>query len=282
VILIREAEIMGNSDSLIVITGTDSGIGKSLAGIFLENGYSVLATYLEKPGVKKAVNIQVDLNKSGDIAKLEKKVSELTAAGKRLSCLVNNAGIALGGPIEDTPLDIFRKVFEVNYFGLVSLTQRLLPHIIESKGTIIIHGSAAGRVAVPLLSPYVSTKFALEGFTDCLRRELQPYGVNTVLLETGGVETPIWEKALKQDISFVSPKYRKSMDTFKKRFIQVKKGLTAEQAARKIFNILKEKNPRPRRIIAKSNLRERLIRSLPDRLLDGAFKKMFGMDYGQS
>jgi short-subunit dehydrogenase len=273
---------MGNSESLIVITGTDSGIGKSLAGVFLENGYSVLATYLEKPGVKKAVNIQVDLNKSGDIAKLEKKVSELTAAGKRLSCLVNNAGIALGGPIEDTPLDIFRKVFEVNYFGLVSLTQRLLPHIIESKGMIIIHGSAAGRVAVPLLSPYVSTKYALEGFTDCLRRELLPHGVKTVLLETGGVETPIWEKALKQDISFVSPKYRKSMDSFKKRFIQVKKGLTAEQAARKIFNILKEKNPRPRRIIAKSNLRERLIRSLPDRLLDGAFKKMFGMDYGQS
>ncbi len=272
---------MENANSLVVITGTDSGIGKSLAGLFLENGYTVLATFLEKPGVKKAVNIQVDLNRSGDIAKLEKKVKELTAAGKRLSCLVNNAGIALGGPIEDVPMDIFRKVFEVNFFGLVRLTKRLLPYLIQSKGIIIIHGSAAGRVAVPMLSPYVSTKFALEGFTDCLRRELLPYGVHTVLLETGGVETPIWEKALKQDISFVSPKYRKSMDTFKRRFIQVKKGLTVEQAALKIFRIMKAKNPKPRRIIAKNNLRERLIRSLPAGLLDTVFRRMFKLDYGR-
>jgi NAD(P)-dependent dehydrogenase (short-subunit alcohol dehydrogenase family) len=270
---------MNNNNGLIVITGTDSGIGQSLAQIFLEQGYTVLATYLEKPAVKKAINAKLDIRKNQDILKLGKEVCALVDGGKRLQGLINNAGIALGGPIEDLPIEIYKQNFEVNFFGLIRLTQQLLPHLIKSRGRIIIHGSAAGRVAMPFLSPYVGTKYALEGLSDCLRRELAPYGIKTILLETGGVVTPIWEKATKQDISFVSAKYLKSMELFKEKFILGKKGLTAGEAARQIFRIFKKKNPRPRYIVAKSYLRERLIRSLPAKLLDNVFQKLFNMDY---
>jgi NAD(P)-dependent dehydrogenase (short-subunit alcohol dehydrogenase family) len=272
---------MNHDNDLVVITGTDSGIGAKLSEAFLAKGYKVLATYLQKPATETATNIRCDLREEKSIASVAEAAADLVQKGATLACLVNNAGVAFGGGIENLPLALYRENFEINFFGLVSLTQKLIPHLVKSKGRIILHGSAAGRTAAPFLSPYVSTKFALEGFADCLRRELLPYGIKVTLLETGGVDTPIWKGFETQDRSFMDRKFDKSMELFGKNFLGGPKGMSAEEAASKIMAVFEKKNPPARAIIAKSPMRERLIRSLPSGLLDKAFIKMFGMDYGE-
>jgi short-subunit dehydrogenase len=271
---------MDTEKNLIIITGTDSGIGMSLSEVFMEHGYPVLATYLEKPGTQQSINIKLDLRSESECEGLVKKVSSLMKEGYRCACLINNAAIALGGPIENLPLSVYRETLEVNLIGHIHITRDLIPFLAESRGLIIIHGSAAGRVAAPFLSPYVITKFALEGFTDCLRRELLPYGIRTVLLETGGVDTPIWEKRVNEAFSLVDEKYRKSTELFRKNFLQGKKGLSARGAAEKIFNVFKKKKHKLRYIIAQSIFREYMIRMISGRILDNIFQKMFDMDYG--
>ncbi|MBN1698504.1 MAG: SDR family NAD(P)-dependent oxidoreductase [Spirochaetales bacterium] len=271
---------MDTSRDLVIITGTDSGIGMHLAGVFREHGYPVCATYLEKPGTTASVNINLDLTDEASCSGFIQKVASLLGEGYRCACLVNNAGIALGGPIENLPISVYRANLEVNLLGLIRITRDLIPFLAESRGVILLNGSAAGRVAAPFLSPYVITKFALEGFADCLRRELLPYGIRTVLLQTGGVDTPIWKKAETQDMSFVADKYRHTMDRFRDTFIRGSKGLSAGEAAEKIFRVFRRKKYRPRYIIARSVAREIAIRLISGRPLDFIFKRMFGMDYG--
>ncbi|MBN1413038.1 MAG: SDR family NAD(P)-dependent oxidoreductase [Spirochaetales bacterium] len=271
---------MENEKKLVVITGTDSGIGRELAGLFVGKGYTVLACYLDKPAGLKAMDVKLDLRQPDDIVNCSRVVMDYCNTGYSLAFLVLNSAVALGGPIENVPLALYRETFEVNFFGHLDLAKRLIPKLIESKGRIIIHGSAAGTVAAPFLSPYVSTKFALEGFADCLRRELLPFGIRTVLLQTGGVTTPIWERAEKQDISFIDEKYAESMDAFRTKFIRGHKGLSALEAAQQIMRVCEHPNPRPRYRISKSPLRDKLIRVVPDRLLDKIFLKLFSMRYG--
>ena len=235
---------MVNNKSFIIITCCYSGIGKSLAKKLSLDNYKVIITYLEKnpfPKNKNIIAYKVDLRNEKEITAFVKQAKAFCKQGLNFKCLINNAGVALGGPVENLPLKIYREVFEVNFFGLLSLTQKLIPCIIKSKGRIIINGSMAGRVALPFLSPYNSTKFAIEGLTDSLRRELNPFGVKTILLETGGVNTPIWTKAKKQDISFVDKKYLKSLKEFEKNFIDAaQKSMDPDKAALQIIKIITE------------------------------------------
>jgi short-subunit dehydrogenase len=271
---------MSHEKDLIVVTGTDSGIGAALAAGFRDRGYAVLATCIAKPGVEGVTNVRLDLRDEESIASASASVSGLAEQGMSLACLVNNAGIAYGGGIENLPMSLYRENFEVNLFGLVSFTQKLIPFLIKSKGTILLNGSTAGRTAAPFLSPYVCTKFALEGFADCLRREMLPYGIKVILLQTGGVDTPIWEGFSRQDTSFMDRKYDKSMELFNTNFLHGPKGLSARGAAEQIISVFEKKTPPARAIIAKNKFRERLVRALPAGILDKIFLKMFGMDYG--
>jgi NAD(P)-dependent dehydrogenase (short-subunit alcohol dehydrogenase family) len=271
---------MEREKALVVITGTDSGIGKACTELFLANGYTVIGTHLGPPPDDDAIHVRCDLRNEDDITAVGRRVEEVVVGGSPLVCLFDNAGVAYGGAIENLPLSLFRENFEINFFGLASLTQKLLPFLIESKGRIILHGSAAGKTAVPFLAPYAATKHALEAYADCLRRELLPYGIPVTILETGGVATPIWDGFAHQDTSFMDRKFDASMKLFTERFLRGPKGLTAREAAEKIFDVFNRKNPPPRAIIARSVFRERLIRLIPARTLDRIFASMFGMDYG--
>lgn len=269
----------------VVITGCDSGIGKSLATILVQRGYEVVISYVDKNpfGDKKLpLAMKMDHRTPQETEEFCKYVKELCREGRKLEAVIANSGVALGGPIENIPIGLYRESFEINYFGAVKVIQSLLPEIILSKGKIIIHGSMAGRIAMPFLSPYVSTKFALEGFCDSLRREMKPFGVKTVLLETAAVATPIWNKAKNQDISFVEEKYMDSLYTFRDNFIEGgNQGMDAEDAAGMIANILYEKNPKARYVIAKNTLSSKLLLRLPAMLVDIAVIKMFKMYYGR-
>lgn len=269
---------------LVAITGCDSGIGKALATILLGHGVDVALTWLEEnpfEGVPGAHALRADLRREEELAAFAALVADRCASGHSLSCLVNNAGVALGGPFENLPMRLYREVLEVNYFAVVRLSQLLLPELIRSRGRLVLVGSLAGRIALPFLSPYTSSKYALEGFCDSVRRELLPLGVRTVLLEVGGVATPIWNKAAAQDASFVDAKYRPSLQRFRERFIlQGNEAMPPALAAQRIAEILAEPRPRPRYVISSRPALDRLETLLPSRLLDPILARMFSMNYG--
>lgn len=269
---------------LIVITGCDSGIGKSLAELFLRRGYSVVASYLEPSSFKKRPNLyrkKMDLRVPSEIDEFCHFVKDLCKRGLSLEAVVCNAGIAMGGPIENIPLSMYREIFEINYFGVVKILQSLMPEIQFHKSRIVVNGSFAGTIALPFLSPYVSTKYALEGFCDSLRREMRPYGVKTILLEPAAVATPIWNKAKKQDISFVDEKYMKSLQYFQDNFIEGgNNGLEVKVAAVQIAKIMSKKHPKARYLISKNVVYSKLLQCIPTVLLDGIIARLFHMDYG--
>lgn len=274
----------GKSRGLVVITGCDSGVGKSLVSILLQMGYTVIISFLDQnpfENLPKVYSRKMDFRKPEDVAGFCSYVKALCDSGKKLEAVFANAGVALGGPIENLPMSVYRECFEINFFGVVEIIQALIPELIRDKGKIIIHGSMAGRVALPFLSPYVSTKFALEGFCDSLRREMNPFGVKTILLESAAIATPIWNKAKNQDVSFADEKYLKSLYSFRDKFIEGgNSGMDMELAALKIAAILDKKNPKSRMIIAKNKVGSKLLLLIPSIVLDKAVIKMYNMYYG--
>lgn len=274
---------------LVVITGCDSGIGEELCRIFLNKGYSVAATYLAGGPAKKEdclFSFKVDLRKENEIRVFEEKVHSLAAAGYELACFINNAGIAVFGPVENLPLSVYREIFEINYFGMVELVRSFIPLLIESSGRIIVVGSTAGKVAVPFAAPYASSKFAVEGFCDSLRRELLPYGINTILIEPAGIATPIWEnswrRAVREFFPLFDKKYLRVFDRIGETVIKDSvNGLSQHRCAEQIYTVFKKKNPAARYMIAKNYPAEWLKLHVPSAIIDMALPKIMGMDYGE-
>jgi NAD(P)-dependent dehydrogenase (short-subunit alcohol dehydrogenase family) len=270
---------------IAAITGCDSGIGKSLVRCFTAAGYTAVISYLgENPfnGMPGVIAQKMDLRDEGQIASFASLVGRSCGDGNSLDFFINNAGVAMGGPFENIPMEIYRNVFEVNFFGLVSVTRKILPCLIKSRGRLVVIGSLAGRVALPFLSPYTSSKFALEGWCDSIRRELNPLGVRTILLEPGGVATPIWNKALEQDSSFADKKYDESLRLFRENFIAGgNSGMDTERAAARMFRLVVKKSPKARYIVSGNRLLSYIETLIPDAILDILVKKMFSMHYGQ-
>ena len=269
---------------IIVITGCDSGIGKGLVEELAKRGYTIVQSYLETNNFENhqdIYSIKLDLRIEKDIEEFCEFLKDLLEQGNKLEGVIANAGVALGGPIENMPINIFRETYEVNFFGVIKVIQCLIPELIRDKGKIMVHGSMAGKVAVPFLSPYASSKFALEGFVDSLRREMLPFGVKTILLETAAVATPIWNKYQKQDITFVQEKYMKSLIEFRDKFIEGgNKGMAIAKAANMIADIFQKKQPKARYIVASNRLTSKMLTMIPNSLLDKILLKLFKMDYG--
>jgi short-subunit dehydrogenase len=264
---------------LIVITGCDTGIGKSLAEVLIRSGYSVALSYLNTAPFDNKPNLyqkKLDLLNAKEIDSFCQYVKSLCHTGLCLKAVVSNAGVALGGPVENLPMSVYRNSFEINYFAALTLIKSLIPQIIENAGRIIIVGSNAGKIAMPFLSPYASTKYAIEGFTDSLRRELKPFGVYTILLEPASIATPIWNKAKQQDISFIDEKYIDSYIYGRDKFVgSGNKGLDTEKAAIMIADIMFAKRPKARYIISKRKLVTIILQMLPDGVMDMISEKYF-------
>jgi NAD(P)-dependent dehydrogenase (short-subunit alcohol dehydrogenase family) len=187
----------------VVVTGASTGIGRACALHLAALGFQVFA------GVRRAEDGAALLAASADRvtpvlldvadepsvrAATESITAAAGAAG--LAGLVNNAGIAVAGPLEFLPLAEFRTQLEVNVTGQLAVTQALLPLLRRGHGRIVNMGSIGGRIALPFRGPYNASKFALEALTDALRMELQPWGLHVAIVEPGTVATPIWEKSV--------------------------------------------------------------------------------------
>jgi NAD(P)-dependent dehydrogenase (short-subunit alcohol dehydrogenase family) len=177
----------------ILVTGASTGIGRATALELARRGATVYAG-VRDPAAGEALGPAVTPVRL-DVTDRE----QVAAAGRlteRLDGLVNNAGIAVTGPLEHLPLDELRRQLEVNALGALAVTQACLPALRAAGGRIVNMSSISGRIAFPMYGPYAASKFALEALSDSLRRELRGSGVDVVVIEPGGVVTPIWERGL--------------------------------------------------------------------------------------
>jgi len=189
--------------SAILITGASTGIGQACALRLDRMGFHVFAGVrsaaaaeaLSRKASLRLVPIQLDITDQPSIdAACYTIASVVRETG--LAGLVNNAGIAVGGPLEVLPISDLRRQLEVNVSGQIAVTQAFLPLIRQDKGRIVMIGSISGRLALPLLGPYSASKFALEALTSALRMELHPWGIHVAMIEPAGIATPIWRKSL--------------------------------------------------------------------------------------
>src|ERR1700689_685649 len=178
---------------MLVVTGASTGIGAATARELARRGFHVLA------GVRRGTDadalratnlepIMLDITNEAEIAALVKHITD-DPERRPLRALVNNAGIGVNAPVEALPLSEWRRLFDVNLFGHVAMTQALLPALIESRGTVVNVTSVGGKVAMAGYGPYAGTKFALEAVSDALRREVAGFGVKVVVIEPGAVTT---------------------------------------------------------------------------------------------
>jgi NAD(P)-dependent dehydrogenase (short-subunit alcohol dehydrogenase family) len=191
-----------------IVTGTTSGFGLLTTLELAKNGFQVIATMrnLDKREVfseyTKDLSILnriepflLDVTSSEQINAFQTKVEKLG----QIDVLINNAGMALGGFCEEISLDEYRRQFETNLFGLMSVTKAVLPTFRKQKfGTIINVSSISGRIGFPGLSPYTASKFGLEGYTESLRLEVKPFGIQVALVEPGSYQTNIWSTSMKE------------------------------------------------------------------------------------
>lgn len=190
-----------NNSKVIFITGASSGMGKDTAMDLIKQGYIVYCAARrveEMDDLKQAGGhvLQLDISNEQDITRCVNQVIEEQG---RIDVLWNNAGYGLYGSVEETSLDDARYQFEVNVFGLARLTQLVTPYMREAKsGTIINTSSIGGKIYAPMGAWYHASKHAIEGFSDCLRLELEPKGINVVVLEPGAIKTEFPEVMSKQ------------------------------------------------------------------------------------
>lgn len=208
---------------IILVTGTSSGFGKLTALAFAEQGHRVIATMRDPdrsgPLLEEARRRQVadwiDICRldvtDGDEA--EQVIHSVINRYGRLDVLINNAGYAQGGMIEEVPLDRWREQMETNFFAVVRLTRLAIPHMRQQRSGLVVNvSSISGRMALPGFGPYSASKFALEGFSESLRLELAPFGIRVVLVEPGSYRTDIWQKGFDQVPTQPDSPYHRLMD----------------------------------------------------------------------
>ena len=277
----------------VVITGVSTGIGYSSAKILCDSGYRVFGSVRKQEDAEKVTSefganftpLIFDVTDSKGIQENAQIVKGELIPGEALAGLVNNAGVAMGGPINLIDTDVFRKQFEVNFFGLIEVTKTFLPMLGAVKnsmqqGKIINISSVSGRRAHPFVAPYTASKFAVEAFSDALRREMLLYGVDVILIEPGPIKTAIWDKVPDlDDNEFTGTDYEHSLRKFYKMFIEMgKKGFDADIIGNRVKEILQDPSPKTRHVITPNRfINFTLPGILPDRIFDKLVGKGLGL-----
>ena len=268
----------------VVVTGASTGIGYACALHLDRIGFRVFAGVrrdedaerLRAQASERLVPVKLDVT---DAASIRAAADEVTAAlgSEPLSGLVNNAGIAVSGPVEYLPIDEVRKQLEVNFIGQVAVTQAFLPLLRRSRGRVINIGSVGGEVALPFLSPYAASKHAMEGFSDSLRREVERLGVHVSVIRPGAIQSSIWERgnaAADEVLANVPPEalevygdaVRGARTAANKR---AQEAIPAQAVADVVEHALTSDKPKTRYVVGRvGKAMVKLERWLPDRVFD--------------
>jgi NAD(P)-dependent dehydrogenase (short-subunit alcohol dehydrogenase family) len=269
------------SGGSVVVTGASTGIGEATARQLAGLGFDVLAGVrndddAERLRGERVEPLKLDVTDAASIASARDQTEKAT--GGRLAGLVNNAGIAVAAPLEYIPIERLREQLEVNLIGQVAVTQALLPFLRAARGRIVNVSSIGGRVALPLAGPYAASKFALEAVSDSLRRELRHLGVDVVVIEPGGIKTPIWKKGnaaademLKEVPDEAESLYGDLVNAVRSETqkIATETGLPPSAVAEVIGTAMTAGKPRTRYIVGRdAKVRAAIAKRVPDRVMD--------------
>ncbi len=270
-----------NSKS-VLITGASTGIGRDCALYMDRLGWRVFAGFrkdehadaLRAEASDQLTPIPLDVT---DAASIQGALSTVSASlgQSGLRGLVNNAGIPYGGPVEFLDINKVRELFEVNFFGVIAVTQAFLPSLRRARGHIVNMSSVGGMVSAPFVSPYSCSKFALEALSDSLRMELRPWNMHVSVIQPGAIETPIWGKGgtVLQDLIDSAPcagleLYGGAIRGMESRFQP--HGIPTDAVSRAVAHALTSAHPKSRYRIGFEGALVHLASYLPDWLLDWA------------
>ncbi len=266
----------------VLVTGASTGIGRATALRLDANGWRVFAGVRDPADGEKLrveasdrlLPVTLDVTAPDQIAAAAELVERETEGG--LDGLVNNAGVAVPGPLETIPLDDLRHQLEVNLVAYVAVTQAMLPQIRRAEGRIVFLASIGGRIAFPFGGPYHASKFATEAIGDVFRQELRPWGIEVAIIEPGSIDTPIWgrgqEKA--EEVEAKSPQtnllYGAALEKFRKVIEDTaERGIPPEKVAKAISHALESSRPKTRYLVGLDARAQALIKPLvPTRLFD--------------
>jgi NAD(P)-dependent dehydrogenase (short-subunit alcohol dehydrogenase family) len=258
----------------ILITGASTGIGHATARYLAESGFLTVgtvrtegdATRLREAGVE---TVAMDVTDPSSVARAVSRVEGLLE-DRPLAALVNNAGVPAAGPIELSDVDEARRLFEVNVFGVMRVTQAFLPRLRASHGRIVNMSSVAGRFTFPFGGVYAASKHALEALSDALRRELSSSGVRVILIEPGSINTPIWDRVENIDLGrYEGTPYERLMPPARDSAVRGgRTGLPPQAVARAVHRAVTTRRPPPRIPVVASRSRWLMQRLVPATVWD--------------
>ncbi|MES2032694.1 MAG: SDR family NAD(P)-dependent oxidoreductase [Pseudomonadota bacterium] len=277
----------------VVVTGVSTGIGWGTVKVLAGKGFHVFGSVRKVADAERLcaefgddfTPLLFDVTDEAAVAAGAREV-EAALAGETLAGLVNNAGIAVAGPLLHLPVEDFRRQLEVNLTGVVITTQAFAPLLgaqspaRKNPGRIVNISSVGGRTANPFMAPYNTSKFGLEGLSGSLRRELLPFGVDVVVIAPGAVATPIWGKAEEIDTTpYDNTAYKEPMARISAFMMQMgKAGLPAERIGEAIHEALTAPRPKVRYTVSPSPFQTFMSeRVLPPRVLDRIVGKRLGL-----
>jgi NAD(P)-dependent dehydrogenase (short-subunit alcohol dehydrogenase family) len=276
----------------VVVTGASTGIGWAIAKFLIGRGYRVFGSVRKQADADRLTGefganftpLLFDVTDEAAVLAAARKVRE-ALGGETLAGLVNNAGVAVAGPVLELPVDDFRRQMEINVIGPVIATQAfgpLLgadPSLKGPKGRIVMISSVAGKNGNPLSAPYSTSKHAIEGLSESLRRELMLFGIDVIIVAPGAVKTPIWSKAEQIDLSvYQNSPYLPALNKVMAFMMKLgETGLPAERIAEVVFEALTAGRPKVRYQITPDRMRHLMTAALPKRVVDRIIAKRLGL-----
>jgi NAD(P)-dependent dehydrogenase (short-subunit alcohol dehydrogenase family) len=286
----------------VLITGASRGIGEACAVRLARDGFRVYAGVrrdedglaLIRSAGEAIAPVQLDIEDSSQIHAAAARIADETG-GRGLQALVNNAGIAVAGPLEFLPLDTLRRQLEINVVAQIAVTQAFMPLLRRARaspqgdhraGRILFMSSVSGRSALPFTGAYAASKHALEAAADALRVELRPFGISVTLVEPGVIATPIWETSavaaarhLSERRGEIDEYYGTVLAAMQRRVARGMKGLPPERVAEAVSHALTARRPRARYVVGRdARIRILLQKLLPVRVRDaiiaGALRRL--------
>ncbi len=276
----------------VVITGASTGIGWAAAKLLLARGFRVFGSVRKQTDADRLksefganfVPLLFDITDEAAVLSAAREV-RASLRGETLSGLVNNAGIAVAGPVLELSADAFRRQMDVNVIGPIIATQAfgpLLgadPQLKGPRGRIVMVSSVAGRVGNPLMSAYSASKHALDGLSESLRREMMLFGIDVIIIAPGAVKTPIWSKAEEVDISpYKNSPFFPALQRVREVMLHMAaSGLAPEKIAEAIADALTSARPKVRYQITPDPIRHLITAVLPKRMVDSIIAKRLGL-----
>ena len=276
----------------VVVTGVSTGIGWGCAKVLIGKGFRVFGSVRKAADAARLsaefgpnfVPLTFDVTDEAAVRAEAARVREMLG-GELLAGLVNNAGVAVAGPLMHLSIEDFRQQIEINLTGVVIVTQAFAPLLGAEPGArgkpgrIVNISSVGGKNATPFLGPYSASKFALEGLSESLRRELLLFGVDVIVVAPGAVATPIWAKAEQLDLSpYANTAYAPALTRIRDYMVASGgKGLKPEVLGEAVWKALTVPNPKVRYTVTPSPIESLMTALLPKRMMDKAIGQRLGL-----